>query len=298
MNAYHQPVMLMEAVDGLNIQPDGIYVDVTYGGGGHSKEILIRLNDGKLIGFDQDPDAESNKIPDERFTLIRQNFKNLKKFLRLEKAIPVQGILADLGISSHQIDTPERGFSTRYKGGLDMRMDKGSSISAKEVINDYPEEKLADIFHFYGEIPNARALAKGIVNARRTHPVSGTDQLKDLIIPFVRGKRPKYLAKVFQAIRIEVNGEIDALKELLEQSAEVLEKGGRMVVISYHSLEDRLAKNYFKRGSFEGEMVKDFYGNPLKPFRELKSKPFIPSTAEIELNPRARSAKMRIAEKI
>ena len=297
-DAYHHPVLLEESIEGLNIRPDGVYVDVTFGGGGHSKEILKYLTSGRLVAFDQDPDAAQNVIDDARFTFVPQNFENLKRFLKLHKAVPVDGILADLGVSSHQFDVAERGFSTRFEGDLDMRMGKAGDLTAATVVNEYDQEALQRVLSLYGEVKNARTAANAIVAARKNKPVTTTSELKEILKPLARGLEHKYLAQVYQAIRIEVNREMEALKALLEQSAEVLKEGGRLVVISYHSLEDRLVKNYMKRGSFEGELVKDFYGKQLKPFKTINSKPIVAGGAEVKRNKRARSAKMRIAEKI
>jgi 16S rRNA (cytosine1402-N4)-methyltransferase len=279
--------------------PDGIYVDATYGGGGHSKEILNRLRGGKLFAFDQDEDALLNKIEDDRLILIHNNFRYLRNFLKLYKTVPVDGILADLGISSHQIDHPGRGFSTRFEGELDMRMNRDKKISAKEIVNQYPEEKLASIFHSYGELRNAKKIASLIVNARKGNPVNTTTELKKALMPAAeRGKENKFFAQVFQALRIEVNQELDALKEFLIQATAVLKQGGRLVVISYHSLEDKLVKDYFRSGNFEGILEKDFYGNPVVPLSVINRKPIVPGDQEIGINSRARSARLRIAEKI
>lgn len=297
MSAYHKPVLLNEAIEALDIKPDGIYVDVTFGGGGHSRAIIQKLKTGRLIAFDQDSDSKSNAIIDDKFTLIPQNFRHLKRFLKLHKATQVDGILADLGVSSHQIDTASRGFSTRFDALLDMRMDSTTGLSADHIINTYSADRLQNIFSQYGEISNSKTLAQAIVEARMSNPIRTTSQLIDLASPFVRGLRHKYLAKLFQAIRIEVNQEVESLKEMLEQSVEMLKCGGHLVVIAYHSLEDRLVKNFIKRGSFSGEIVKDFYGNQMQPLRSLSSKPVIPSGDEIKDNPRARSAKMRIGIK-
>ena len=296
---YHKPVMLKEAIYGLNIKPNGIYVDVTFGGGGHSKEILKNLTGGKLFAFDQDDDAHKNIIDDSRLTLVKQNFKFMKNYLRLYDSLKVDGILADLGISSHQIDNPERGFSIRFNGELDLRMDASSELTAKKIINKYPEEELVKIFFEYGEVQEARKLAKSIVLNRKNKEINTIDEFKNSAMHLApRGKENTFFAKIFQALRIEVNKELDALKDLLIQSNEVLNKGGRLVVISYHSLEDRLAKNYIKSGNFEGVINKDFYGNPLVPFNLINRKVIQPSEIEILENNRARSAKLRIAEKI
>jgi 16S rRNA (cytosine1402-N4)-methyltransferase len=295
---YHVPVLLKESVDGLNIRPDGTYVDVTFGGGGHSKEILSRLNDqGRLYAFDQDADAVQNKIDDPRFTLIEGNFANLKNYLRLEGVKQVDGILADLGISSHQINKPERGFSTRYDEKLDMRMDKSVDFSAYDVINKYDEFQLRKIFSQYGDLKNAATLARSIVKAREEAPIKTTGQLNDIISKhFPKLKLNKFLAKLYQAIRIEVNGEMEALKNMLQQAAMVLKPGGRLSVISYHSLEDRLVKRFIRDGLFEGQPEKDLYGNVSVPFKK-KGKLITPSETEVAQNPRARSAKLRIAER-
>ncbi len=296
---YHIPVLLKESVDGLNIKPDGIYVDVTFGGGGHSREILKRLGkDGRLYAFDQDEDACKNKIDDERFTLIEGNFANLKNYLRLEGVKQVDGVLADLGISSHQINKPERGFSTRFDEKLDMRMDRNSELTAFDVMNKYDEYELRKIFSQYGDLKNASTLAKSIVKARAEVPIQTTGELIDIVSKhFPKLKRNKFLAKLFQAIRIEVNGEIEALKKMLSQTAEIIKSGGRLSVISYHSLEDRLVKRFIRDGIFEGQPEKDFYGNVSVPFKKV-GKLIVPSMEEIEKNPRARSAKLRIGEKL
>ena len=295
---YHQPALLRESIEGLIINPAGIYVDLTFGGGGHSGEILKILNDqGRLIAFDQDEDAMINSFDDKRFILLNENFRYFKNFLRYHNALPVDGILADLGISSHQIDTPERGFATRFDGPLDMRMNRNHGLTASELINTYPEEKLITVFKLYGEIDNARHLAGNIVHARVTW-INTTAELKEAIKPCLpRGSENKYLAQVFQAIRIELNDETGALKAMLKQCIDALKPGGRLVVISYHSLEDRLVKNFIKAGNFEGEIEKDFYGNIISPFRSITRKPVMPGKGEIENNPRSRSAKLRIAQK-
>lgn len=296
---YHQPVLLNECIEGLKIDPNGTYVDVTYGGGGHSKAILAQIKEGRLIAFDQDEAAEKNKADTSKLIFVRQNFKYLKNYLRLHNALPVNGILADLGVSSHQFDTAERGFSTRFEAELDMRMDTNSQKTAKMVLNEFSEEQLKEIFKVYGEIPNASKLAYRIVHERKLKPINKVSELKNIIAPLVtRGKENQYLAQVFQALRIEVNNEMQVLKELLVQSLEVLDKGGRLVVISYHSLEDRLVKHFMRKGKFEGEVEKDFFGNSLVPFELITKKPLIPGAAEMEQNPRSRSAKLRIAEKL
>lgn len=293
---YHQPVLLKECIDGLNINPAGVYVDVTYGGGGHSKEILKHLTTGKLYAFDQDDDAIKNKVSDERLVLIKQNFRFLKNFLKLYNALPVDGILADLGVSSHQFDEADRGFSTRFDAKLDMRMDRGAKLTAAEVLNTYSEEELKRIFKLYGEVDNAGRLAYVIFHAKKEKQIETVADLKAAIVRCVkRGRENQYYAQVFQALRIEVNKELDVLKDLLLQTMEVLKPGGRLVVISYHSLEDRLVKNIMRSGKFEGEVDKDFYGNQLSPFELITRKPVVPGDAELEVNSRARSAKLRIA---
>ena len=295
---YHNPVLLKETVDGLNIKPDGVYVDVTFGGGGHSKEILSRLNqNGKLFAFDQDEDAWKNAINDDRFTLIEENFRFLKRFLRFNGIKKVDGILADLGVSSHQFDVPERGFSTRFDAELDMRMSKKNDLTAFKVVNEYDDANLRRIFYDYGELSNAPALAKTIIEARENHEIRNTEQLKNILARFLpNNKAHKILAQIYQAIRIEVNQEMEVLKEFLSESLAVLSPEGRLSVISYHSLEDRLVKRFMKNGLFEGEPEKDFFGNFEVPFK-LIGKMIVPSNEEIKINNRARSAKLRIAEK-
>jgi 16S rRNA (cytosine1402-N4)-methyltransferase len=299
MSNYHNPVMLQECIDGLDIKPNGTYVDVTFGGGGHSREILKHLGkDGKLVAFDQDVDAQANTIDDERFELIDQNFKYLKNFSRLHGAIPADGILADLGVSSHQFDKAERGFSTRFDADLDMRMDQGASQTAKDVINGYSEAELHRIFGMYGEVQNAKTLARTIVTARLNNPINTIADLKSAIAVLLpRGKGNKYMAQVFQALRIEVNQELEALQEFLKQSVEVLAVGGRLVVMSYHSLEDRLVKSFIAKGKFSGELEKDIYGNDDRPYEAVSRKAITATDEEIKLNNRARSAKLRIAVK-
>ncbi len=295
---YHNPVLLKDCIDGLNINPKGIYVDVTFGGGGHSREILKHLTTGKLYAFDQDEDAVKNKIDDERFVLIRQNFRYLKNFLKMYNALPIDGLLADLGVSSHQFDEADRGFSTRFDAKLDMRMDQSSKLTAADVLNTYSEEDLKRIFKMYGEVDNAGRLAYLIVHGRNEKKIETVNDLKVAIEKCVkRGRENKYYAQVFQALRIEVNKELDALKELLMQSLEVLKPGGRLVVISYQSLEDKLVKNIIRSGKFEGEVEKDFFGNQLAPFKAITRKAIIPTEEEVLANSRARSAKLRIAEK-
>ncbi|ASU35908.1 16S rRNA (cytosine(1402)-N(4))-methyltransferase RsmH [Mucilaginibacter xinganensis] len=299
MSEYHTPVMLNECIEGLDIKPAGTYVDVTFGGGGHSREILKHLNkDGKLLAFDQDADAKQNLLADDRFVFIDQNFRYMKNFLRLHDAVPVDGILADLGVSSYQFDQAERGFSIRFDAELDMRMNQQSTLNAKEVLNTYPEAELHRIFGIYGEIQNAKSLANTIVTARLNAPIVTVADLKNAIVNRIpRGKENKYLAQVFQALRIEVNQELEALKEFLTQSASVLAPGGRLVVMSYHSLEDRLVKNFIAKGKFSGEVEKDFYGNDNKPFDSVSRGAVTASEEEIKDNNRARSAKLRIAVK-
>jgi 16S rRNA (cytosine1402-N4)-methyltransferase len=295
---YHNPVLLHPSVDGLNIKPDGIYVDVTFGGGGHSKEILKRLGpNGRLFAFDQDEDALANALPDERFTLINENFRFIKRFLRFYGVKSVDGILADLGVSSHQFDVAERGFSTRFDADLDMRMSQKNDLNAYRVVNEYDDTNLRRVFWDYGELKNAPALARTIIEAREYQPINTTDELKDVLAKYLPEKvRNKVLAQIYQAIRIEVNQEMDVLKEFLEQSLEILGPGGRLSVISYHSLEDRLVKRYIKNGMFEGEPERDFFGNFSVPFKTIE-KLIVPDNSEIKLNNRARSAKLRIAEK-
>lgn len=296
---YHSPVLLKQTVDGLNIKPDGVYVDVTFGGGGHSKEILKRLGpNGKLFGFDQDEDAWENTLKDERFTLIEENFRYIKRFLRFHGVKTVDGILADLGVSSHQFDVPERGFSTRFDADLDMRMSKKNDLDAFKVINEYDEANLKRVFLDYGELKVAPALARTIIEAREKKTISTTEELKTVLTKFLPEQfKNKILAQIYQAIRIEVNQEMDVLKEFLEQSLEILKPEGRLSVISYHSLEDRLVKRFMKNGLFEGEPERDFYGNFTVPFK-LVGKLIVPDEVEIKSNNRARSAKLRIAEKL
>jgi 16S rRNA (cytosine1402-N4)-methyltransferase len=293
---YHQPVMLNQSIEGLAIKPEGMYADLTFGGGGHSKAILSELGkQGRLFAFDQDEDALNNLIQDDRFLLINQNFRYFRNFLRMYKALPLDGILADLGISSHQIDTPERGFATRFNGPLDLRMDRKASFTAAQLVNTYSEDKLKEVFHRYGELQNARQLAAVIVQSRPHNTIEEFKQAIAVCIP--RKTENKYLAMVFQALRIEVNDELSVLQAMLKQTAESLKPGGRLVVISYHSLEDRLVKNFIKAGNFEGIQDKDFYGNIEAPFKSVTRKPLVPSDEELTHNPRSRSAKLRIAEK-
>ncbi len=303
---YHNPVMLAECIDGLTLKPGGVYVDVTFGGGGHSRAILDALQPGekgqagKLLVFDQDPDARDNAaaINDPRLTFIAANFRNLKRYLRLYGVRQVDGILADLGISSHQIDTPERGFSTRFEADLDMRMNQQGDLTARQVVNSYPEADLHRILGMYGELTNARTAASALVSARANQPIQTINDLKDALKRCApRGKENKYFAQVFQALRIEVNDELKVLEEFLEQTPDVLAPGGRLVVMSYHSLEDRLVKNFINKGKFSGEVEKDLYGNEIKPLQSVTRKPVEASAEEVARNPRARSAKLRIAEK-
>ena len=295
---YHNPVLLHASVDGLNIKPDGVYVDVTFGGGGHSKEILSRLGpNGKLFAFDQDEDALANTLDDERFTLINENFRFIKRFLRFYGIKSVDGILGDLGVSSHQFDVPERGFSTRFDADLDMRMSQKNDLNAYRVVNEYDNANLTRVFLDYGELKNAPALARTIIEAREYESIKTTDELKEVLAKYLPEKvRNKVLAQIYQAIRIEVNQEMDVLKEFLEQSLEILNPEGRLSIISYHSLEDRLVKRFMKNGMFEGEPERDFFGNFSVPFKTI-GKLIIPDFAEIKINNRARSAKLRIAEK-
>ncbi len=296
---YHNPVLLNESIEGLNINPDGVYVDVTFGGGGHSRAILKALENGHLFAFDQDNDALKNDLNDSRFTLINHNFRYIKNFLKLHGCTSVNGILADLGVSSHQFDIAERGFSTRFDAPLDMRMNQEAETTAADIINTYSEEDLRDLFYKYGELKNSNCFARNIIAKRQEAQIKTTTDLIDSISRcYPKNKRNKILAQVFQALRIEVNNEMNALKEMLEQSAEILIPGGRMVVISYHSLEDRLVKNFIKSGNFEGKIEKDFFGNVVNNIKSVTRKPLVPSEEEIETNSRARSAKLRIAEKI
>jgi 16S rRNA (cytosine1402-N4)-methyltransferase len=296
---YHNPVLLKETVDGLNIVEDGVYVDVTFGGGGHSREILKRLGKkGKLFAFDQDSDALENKIEDERFTLIHENFRFIKRFLRFYGVKEVDGILADFGVSSHQFDVAERGFSTRFEADLDMRMNQQSKLSAYHVVNDYEEEQLKNVLLQYGELRSAPAMASLIVSSRASEPIKTSEQLKNILKKFLPPKHEnKVLAQIYQAIRIEVNQEIEALKELLLQTPDLLKKGGRLSLISYHSLEDRLVKRFIRNGMFEGEPERDVFGNFEVPLKKV-GKLIVPSKEEIKINNRARSAKLRIAEKL
>ena len=298
---YHRPVMLTQCLEGLQVNPEGTYVDVTFGGGGHSMAILENLREGRLIAFDQDEDArrQADNIQSRSFTFCEANFRYMKQYLKLSGVTQVDGILADLGISSHQIDSPERGFSTRFEGPLDMRMDKKGNLTAAKILNEYPETELHKIFGMYGELKNARTAAKAVVAARATKPLATTLELKSALQQIApRGKENKYFAQVFQALRIEVNQEMKALEDFLHQCGEVIKQGGRLVVMSYHSLEDRMVKNYMNTGKVFGELEKDFYGNPIKPFQAVTRKPIEAGEDEVNENKRARSAKLRIAEKI
>ncbi len=297
---YHVPVMLRECMEGLAIQPDGVYVDVTFGGGGHSKEILNRLGaKGTLYGFDQDADAEQNIIGDDRFVFVRSNFRYLSNFMRFHGETAIDGLLADLGVSSHHFDDKDRGFSFRFEGALDMRMNTRAGNTAADVLNTYTAEALSNVFYLYGELKNARKLASVVVKARAVKQILTTDEFLALITPYVgRDKEKKILAQIFQALRIEVNDEMRALKEMLRQALQLLKPGGRLVVMTYHSLEDRLVKNFLKTGNFEGEIKQDFFGNVQSPFRLINNRVIVPASEEVEVNPRSRSAKLRIAEKV
>ncbi len=299
MSTYHLPVMAEACIKGLAIREDGVYVDATFGGGGHSKLILEQLGEkGKLFGFDQDQDAEENALKDDRFTFVAGNFRYVKRFLKLYGIKEIDGLLADLGVSSHQFDEASRGFSYRFDNELDMRMNVHDDITAATVINDYPADYLQEMFSQYGEVRNARTLAQRIVEQRENRPIATIGDLLGVIDPIIRGHRNRYLAQVFQAIRMEVNEEIPALDELLQQSLELLKPGGRLVVLSYHSIEDRVVKNFMKTGNIEGRVDKDFYGNIHRPFKLITRKALMPGEEEIQRNSRARSAKLRIAEKI
>lgn len=296
--AYHEPVLLEPCLDYLNIKPDGVYVDVTFGGGGHSKMILKRLGEkGQLLGFDQDPDAEKNAPDDKRFKFVKSNFQYLKNFLRLNGITQVDGILADLGVSSHQLDQAERGFSYRFEADLDMRMNYNDGKTAADVLNEYSAEALQKVFSQYGEIRNSKTLAEAIVASRHSRKIERIGDFLSLLDPLVRGQRLRYLSQVFQALRIEVNDEMKVLEAFLQQALEVLAPQGRLVVMSYHSLEDRVVKNFLKTGNIEGTVEKDFYGNITRPFKVITKKPVIPSEKEIKENSRARSAKLRVGER-
>ncbi|MBP5572624.1 MAG: 16S rRNA (cytosine(1402)-N(4))-methyltransferase RsmH [Bacteroidales bacterium] len=295
---YHNPVLLASCLDGLNLRPDGTYADVTFGGGGHSRAILERLETGHLYAFDQDEDAAANAFDDPRFTFIPQNFRYFKNFIQLYHQGKIDGVLADLGVSSHQFDTPEKGFSTRFEGKLDMRMSQSNPVDAASIVNTYDHAELTRILSLYGEVPNAPLVASDILLARDAQPITTTTELKEAVqsrLP--RGRENKTLAQIFQALRIEVNQEMEALNAFLAQCADVLKPGGRLVVLSYHSLEDRLVKNVMKTGNAEGIEEKDFFGNPLTPYKIINRKPIVPSEEEIAANSRARSAKLRIAER-
>lgn len=299
MSEYHVPVLLNESIEALDINPDGIYVDVTFGGGGHSRAILEKLSArGHLFSFDQDLDAMKNAFQDDRFTFVRSNFMYLKNFLKYYGVEKIDGLLADLGVSSHHFDDEERGFSFRFNAPLDMRMNKSTSVSAADVLNTYPESKLTNIFSLYGELSNAKKIAHTIVQKRNDNPIIDTNQLLDIVKPyFMREREKKDLAKLFQALRIEVNNEMLVLRKMLNQTAEVMNSNGKLVVITYHSLEDRIVKNFIKSGNCEGDIQKDFYGNIISPFKALNNKVITPSEIEMNANPRSRSAKMRVAVK-
>lgn len=296
---YHIPVLLNESIDGMNLHNGGVYVDVTFGGGGHSKEILRRMDKkSRLLSFDQDEDAEKNIVNDSRFTFVRSNFRYLHNFLRYYGVSEIDAVLADLGVSSHHFDDSNRGFSFRFDGNLDMRMNKRAGATAADVVNTYEEERLANVFYLYGELKNSRKLASVIVKARQQKQFVTIGDFLDVVKPlFGREREKKELAKVFQALRIEVNHEMEALKEMLYAATEALKPGGRLVVITYHSLEDRIVKNLMKTGNVEGRMEQDFYGNVQTPFKQINNKVIVPSEEEIARNPRSRSAKLRIAEK-
>ena len=296
---YHNPVLLNECIDGLNINPDGVYVDVTFGGGGHSKAILEHLKGGHLYAFDQDADAAKNAFDDERFTFIPQNFRYMKNFVQLYANSKVDGILADLGVSSYQFDTPEKGFSTRFEGRLDMRMNQNDPVDAANIVNTYEVSALASVFSRYGELKNAMAIARDIEMARDVQPIETTTDLKNAVAAHLpKGQENKVLAQIFQALRIEVNKEMEVLEAFLSQCADVLKPGGRLVVMSYHSLEDRLVKNFMRSGKADGEVEQDFFGNRNTPYKLITHKPIVPSDEEVARNSRARSAKLRIAEKV
>ncbi len=298
-DSYHIPVLATESVEALNLGPGHDVVDATFGGGGHSRLILDQLHDGRLFAFDQDEDAAGNAFEDDRLFFIRHNFRYVKNFLRHFGVEKVDAMFADLGVSSHDFDVAERGFSFRFDGALDMRMNRDAEVDASQIVNNYPEDKLQHIFSLYGEIRNARRLASEIIKVRSVQPIKTTSQLKDIaMVCAPKASENKYLAQVFQALRIEVNAEMEALKEFLEASLELLKTGGRLVIITYHSLEDRLCKNFMKAGNFEGKVEKDFYGNVLSPFYLVNRKVIVPGEGELKSNPRSRSAKLRIAEKI
>lgn len=298
-DVYHIPVLLNESIEGMNLKANGIYADMTFGGGGHSKEILRRMGeDCHLYSFDQDEDAEKNIVDDKRFTFVRSNFRYLRNFMRYYAVEQLDGILADLGVSSHHFDDSERGFSFRFDGKLDMRMNKRAGMTAADIVNTYDDEKLADVFYLYGELKNSRKLAATIAKARQQKQITTIGEFLDIIKPlFGREREKKELAKVFQALRIEVNHEMEALKEMLYEATDLLKPGGRLVVITYHSLEDRMVKNLIKAGNIEGKVEQDFYGNVQSPFRAVNNKVIVPTDEEVNQNPRSRSAKLRIAEK-
>jgi 16S rRNA (cytosine1402-N4)-methyltransferase len=297
---YHVAVLLKESVDGLEIKPDGIYVDVTFGGGGHSREILSRLgNDGHLYSFDQDADAEKNIVSDDRFTFVRSNFRYLKNWMRYYDVEQIDGLLADLGVSSHHLDDETRGFSFRFEAPLDMRMNKRAGLTAADIVNDYDEERLSDVFYLYGELKNARRIASAIVKARQTKRIETTGELLETVGSlFQKEREKKEMAKLFQALRIEVNHEMEALREMLNGACDLLAEGGRLSVITYHSLEDRIVKNMMKAGNVEGKVRQDFFGRVEAPFRAVSNKPVVPDADEQAANPRSRSAKLRVAERV
>jgi 16S rRNA (cytosine1402-N4)-methyltransferase len=297
--SYHDPVLAKESIDALAIMDNGIYVDATFGGGGHARLIMDALGEnGRLIGFDQDMDASQNLLNDQRFTFVQHNFRFLKRFLRLHAATKVHGILADLGVSSHQLDIPERGFSFRFDADLDMRMNQHQEVTAASILKSYSAEALQSMFSRYGEVRNAKTLAQRIVEARKVGHMDTVGKFLQLLEPLIRGQRSRYLAQVFQALRIEVNDEMGALEDFLQQALEALHDDGRLVIISYHSIEDRMVKNFFKTGNIKGIQEKDFYGNITRPFKVLTRKALLPTEQEIKNNPRARSAKLRVAQKL
>ena len=299
--SYHKPALLQESIDGLDIQPDGVYIDLTYGGGGHSREILRRLGPkGRLYGFDQDEDAEKNIVDDDRFTFVRSNFRYVKQWMRYFREERIRGILADLGVSSHHLDDETRGFSFRFEEApLDMRMNKRAARTAADVVNGYSEEQLASLFHLYGELKSGRKIAAAIVKARSQKPLATTRDLLEVAEPLMgRDREKKDLARLFQALRIEVNHEMDALRDMLVGATQILDEGGRLSIITYHSLEDRLVKNVMRAGNVEGRVEQDFYGRVKSPFHLINNKVITPTDEEIENNPRSRSAKLRIAEKV
>lgn len=299
MSKYHDPVLLAECIEGLNINPNGTYVDVTFGGGGHSRSIVSKITNGHLYAFDQDQDALDNTLGDDKFTLINANFRYLKSSLRMYGVKKIDGLLADLGVSSHQFDIPDRGFSTRFEADLDMRMDQSADLNAFKVLNEYTQEELRTILKFYGELKRPGTVARIICEGRLDSPISTVSELKQLLKPLTPSMlENKFFAQVFQAIRIEVNDELNVLKEMLTQANDILAPGGRLVVISYHSLEDRLVKNLIQKGNFEGNLEQDFYGNKLLSFKKISRKPILPSEEEVKKNNRARSAKLRVSEKL